>query len=138
MDPLLYLLAGLLLGVLCGGAVGWLWGTRRAPSLPANDDRLANELRQQVAQRESELNSLRDRSAQAEKAQAGAEARQAAAEKLLSEERDLNQSHADTNQTKANWFDLIATNMDPALTVEDQFTSADLTAMADVVGLKLG
>jgi hypothetical protein len=47
-----YLLIGLLVGGLQGLLVGWFWGRGRAA--PA-DDRQANELRQQLAQREVEL-----------------------------------------------------------------------------------
>lgn len=93
MDPLLYLLAGLAMGAVCGGIIGWLLGTRRTSATPAADDRLTEELRKQLLQRVAELASLRERIAQADKAQAGAEARQAAAESLLSEERELHQRH---------------------------------------------
>jgi len=91
MDPQFYLLAGLIAGAIVGGVIGWLLGTRRSGDAPVADDRLAGELRQQLVQREGELATLRERTAQADRAQATAEARQAAAEKLLAGERELHQ-----------------------------------------------
>ena len=51
----------LITAVLAGGLgllLGWLWGRGGRATVPA-DSRLEDELRQQVAQRESELNRLR-------------------------------------------------------------------------------
>ncbi|HAV64785.1 MAG TPA: DNA recombination protein RmuC, partial [Verrucomicrobiales bacterium] len=50
MNPMLYLGLGVLLGAVIGGLLGWLLKSRQ----PA-DDRLAAELRQQLAARESDL-----------------------------------------------------------------------------------
>ena len=34
MNPMLYLLAGLALGAVLGGLIGWLFGSRRSPAAP--------------------------------------------------------------------------------------------------------
>jgi DNA recombination protein RmuC len=86
MASLVYLLIGLALG----GVIGWLLRSLRQTAAPA-DARVENELRQQLAQRESELAHTRDQITQAKAAHASAEARQAAAEKLLAEQRDLHE-----------------------------------------------
>ena len=77
---LLALLAGIGLGIF----IGWLlWRGARS------DSRLENELRQQIGQRESELEKLRGQISDAGNARAAAEAKQGAAEKLLAEQREL-------------------------------------------------
>src|SRR5512146_2817527 len=74
------LLAGAGLGIF----IGWvLWRGR------SSDARLENELRQQIGQRESELQKLRGQVSESGNARAAAEARQAAAEKLLVEQKSL-------------------------------------------------
>ena len=74
----------LVLGLALGIFIGWLlWRGARA------DSRLENELRQQLGQREAELDKLRGQIAEAGNARAAAEARQGAAEKLLAEQRAL-------------------------------------------------
>lgn len=83
-----YLLIGLLVGGLLGLLVGWFWGRGRAA--PA-DDRLANELRQQLAQREVELTTARADATRELAARATAEARCQAAEQLLAEQRALHE-----------------------------------------------
>ncbi|HWQ92045.1 MAG TPA: DNA recombination protein RmuC, partial [Clostridia bacterium] len=96
-----YLLIGLITGGLLGLLIGWLWGRNRA--LPA-DDRLANELRQQLAQRESETNRLRTELTEATKAQATAQAQKSAADELLAQQRALHETmmaEARTAQEKA-------------------------------------
>ena len=81
----------LLIGLLVGAAVGFLWGLVQGRSrAPAPDERLANELRQQVARREEELGKLRAQMTGALQAQAEAQARAKAAEDLLA---DLKQLH---------------------------------------------
>src|SRR4051812_13155190 len=67
--------------------LGWFLGSRRAPI--ASDNRLEAELRQQVNQRETELNQVRDQLSGANSSRAAAEAKQNAAEKLLGEQRAL-------------------------------------------------
>ena len=57
MPPVAYLVIGLIAGAALGFLVGWLY--RRGQAV-APDDRLANELRQQLTQREGELAKLRD------------------------------------------------------------------------------
>jgi DNA recombination protein RmuC len=77
---LLALLAGVGLGIF----IGWLlWRGARS------DSRLESELRQQIGQRESELDKLRGQISEAGNARAAAEAKQGAAEKLLAEQRSL-------------------------------------------------
>lgn len=73
-------------GGLLGLLIGWLLGRGRA--LPA-DDRLANELRQQLGQRESDLAQLRGQLTETSNARAAAEASRAAAERLVAEQREL-------------------------------------------------
>ena len=80
---LIALLAGAGLGILIGRAI---W-RGRGPA--AADSRLENELRQQIGQRESDLEKLRGQISEAGNARAAAEAKQAAAEKLLTEQRAL-------------------------------------------------
>jgi DNA recombination protein RmuC len=77
---LLALLAGVALGIFIGRL---LWRGARS------DLRLENELRQQLGQREAELEKLRGQISDAGNARAAAEAKQGAAEKLLAEQREL-------------------------------------------------
>jgi DNA recombination protein RmuC len=86
------LFAGIALGLVLGGVIGWLMGSRRQPASALSDDRLTDELRQQVSQRETELNKVREQAIEAAKTRAGAEAKQAAAEKQLAEQRALHEA----------------------------------------------
>ncbi|HEY1662812.1 MAG TPA: DNA recombination protein RmuC [Verrucomicrobiae bacterium] len=80
IDLLIALLIGGVLGFFCG----WLkWSGKNT------DARLEMELRQQITQRESEVEKLRVQYSEAGNAHAAAEARQAAAEKLLAEQKSL-------------------------------------------------
>ena len=85
MNPLLYALLGLVLGFV----IGWLLRALRHPV--AADTRLENELRQQLAQRESELGQLRSQLTETGNARAAAEAKQAAAERLAADQRQLHE-----------------------------------------------
>jgi DNA recombination protein RmuC len=77
---LLALLAGVGLGIF----IGWLlWRGGRS------DARLESELRQQIGQREAELERLRGQVSETGNARAAAEAKQAAAEELLDAQREL-------------------------------------------------
>jgi DNA recombination protein RmuC len=74
------LLIALLIGGAAGFFAGWLkWAGKR----------LESELRQQIAQRESELEKSRGQVLEAGNARAAAEAKQAAAENLLAEQKTL-------------------------------------------------
>ncbi|HEY9508644.1 MAG TPA: DNA recombination protein RmuC [Verrucomicrobiae bacterium] len=83
-----YFLIGIAAGGLIGFLIGWLLGRNR-PSV--TDNRLENELRQQVGQRESELVQLRTQLSESNNARAAAEAQRSAAEKLISEQRALHE-----------------------------------------------
>ena len=90
MNSALYILLGLAIGGVLGGLIGWLLGQRRAAAAPP-DNRVENELRQQITQRETELKQTREELAQSQTARASAEAGQSAAEKLLTEQRQLHE-----------------------------------------------
>jgi DNA recombination protein RmuC len=81
-----------LIAALVGGAmgflIGWFKGRSRAP---APDNRLENELRQQIAQRETELTQTREQLSQSRTSLATAQANQAAAEKILAEQKLLHE-----------------------------------------------
>ena len=82
MTDLLQIALAALAGLALGGILGWLLRSLRpAPA----DTRLEAEVRQQLAQRESELAAIRAAAAQAAAAQAAAEASHVAAEKALTE-----------------------------------------------------
>ena len=81
----LYMLISLLCGAGLGFLVGWLLGRGRTT---APDDRLANELRQQLAQRESELAATREQLGREASARATADANCAAAKQLAAEQRE--------------------------------------------------
>lgn len=84
MEPLLYIVVGAVVGLV----IGWLAGSRKAAPAPA-DNRLEGELRQQLSQREAELNQLRGQQTQTSNALASAEAKHQAAERLLTEQKEL-------------------------------------------------
>ena len=69
--------------------IGWLFGSRKQNV--ATDTRLENELRQQLAQREADLNQTREQLSQAKASLAAAQANQAAAEKILAEQKQLHE-----------------------------------------------
>jgi DNA recombination protein RmuC len=85
MNSLPLFLIGMTVGALVGGLVGWLLAGRHAGAHPPNDA-LTDELRQQGAQRESELNELRTRYGQTIADLAAARANQAASERVLAEQ----------------------------------------------------
>src|SRR5215472_14493828 len=80
--------ADLLIAVIGGGAAGFFCGWLKWAG-KSSDARLENELRQQLAQRESELTQSRAQMMEAGNARAAAEAKQSAAEKLLAEQKIL-------------------------------------------------
>src|ERR1051325_10651945 len=88
MNPLVYLLIGLCLGM----AIRWLLAFRRS-SVNPQDARIENELREQLQERSSELSELRTRCADLTGAHATAQAKHAAAERLLQEERQSHEQH---------------------------------------------
>jgi DNA recombination protein RmuC len=71
-----------------GLVIGWLLGSRKQIVAPA-DNRLEEELRQQLKQRESELTQAREQLSQTKTSLATAQANQSAAEKILAEQREL-------------------------------------------------
>jgi len=77
-----------LVGAGLGFLFGWLYCRGRGV---APDDRLANELRQQLSQREGELTKLRAELTGASTARAAAEASRAAADKLLADQRAIHE-----------------------------------------------
>ena len=84
----------LALAFLVGGGLGWLIGTlmaRGKQSVAPSDQRLENELRQQLNQREGELTQLRGEATQIKTSLATAQANQSSAEKLLAEQRTLHE-----------------------------------------------
>ena len=78
----------LLIAVLAGGAAGFFCGWLKWAG-KNSDARLENELRQQLTQRESELEKSRAQMMEVGNARAAAEAKQSAAEKLLTEQKVL-------------------------------------------------
>jgi DNA recombination protein RmuC len=95
MNPMLYIGLGLVLGFV----IGWLLRALRRPATA--DTRVENELRQQLAQRESDLGQVRNQLAETGNARAAAEARQAAAEKMAAEQRQYHdQSLRDAKQAQ--------------------------------------
>src|ERR1043166_3313792 len=91
MNPLFFLLLGLVLGAVIGGLLAWVLALRR----PANvsDARIEAELRQQLQHRSAEVSELRLDVAKAATARATAEAKQSAGESLLEEQRQLHEKH---------------------------------------------
>jgi DNA recombination protein RmuC len=87
MPPGIQLLTAVLIGGGLGFLIGWLAGRARGGSGP--DARLETELRQQVAQRESEVTQLRSQLTDASNARSAAEASRVAAEKLVAEQGAL-------------------------------------------------
>jgi DNA recombination protein RmuC len=76
----------LAIAALIGFAVGWLIRSLRGGG---SDSRLEKELRQQIAQRETELTQLRGQLTETGNARAAAEASRVAAEKLTADQRAL-------------------------------------------------
>jgi DNA recombination protein RmuC len=84
--------AQLFLAFLIGSGLGWLIGTlmaRGKQTVAPSDQRLENELRQQLQQRASELSQLRSEAVSIKTSLATAEAQKTSAEKLLAEQRAL-------------------------------------------------
>ena len=97
------LLIVFVLGGLLGLLIGWLLARGKQTVAP-NDQRLENELRQQLTQREGELNQSRNELVGIKTSLATALANQASAEKLLTDQRALHEralAEARESQTKA-------------------------------------
>ncbi len=84
------LLARAAAGIGLGLFIGWLLGSRKQAAAPANS-RVENELRQQLAQRETDLAQTRGQLSQTNTSLATAQANQAAAEKFLAEQKQLHE-----------------------------------------------
>ncbi len=82
------LLIALFVGGCLGFLFGWLYGRGRVVASPP-DNRLENELRQQITSRETELTQLRVQLTETSNARAAAEAKFASSEKMLVEQRTL-------------------------------------------------
>ena len=83
----------LITAVVAGGLgllVGWLLVSRKQTVATA-DGRLENELRQQLAQRETDLGQTREQFSQTKTSLATAQANQATAEKVLAEQKQLHE-----------------------------------------------
>ena len=91
MSAMTNLLIGFALGGVLCFIIGWLFGARRRPASALPDDRLTDELRQQILQRDSQLTQVRSQVAEATNARATAEAKQSAAQNLLAEQRALHE-----------------------------------------------
>ena len=78
-----YLLIGFVAGGGLGLLIGWLIGSRKQTVAPS-DARLENELRQQLTQRDTDLNQSRKQLSQNETALATALANEDAAKKICS------------------------------------------------------
>jgi DNA recombination protein RmuC len=97
----------LFLSFIIGGGLGWLIGNlmaRGKQTVAPSDQRLENELRQQLNQRESELAESRTESVATKTALATAQANQASTDKLLAEQRSLHDralTEAKESQAKA-------------------------------------
>lgn len=89
MPPAFYIVITAIIAGGIGLLIGWLLGGRRAAA-PA-DGRLENELRQQLAQRETEISQAREQLTQTKTSLATAQANQAAAEKILAEQKQLHE-----------------------------------------------
>jgi len=90
MPYFVQLLVALALGAGAGFLIGWLLGARQpAPPAPNANAGLENELRQQLAQRETDLARSREQLAQSQTVLATAQANQAAAEKMLASQKEL-------------------------------------------------
>lgn len=98
--------AQLAIAFLLGGGIGWLIGTlmaRGKQTVAPSDQRLENELRQQLNQREGELSQLRGEGISIKTSLATAQANQASAEKLLAEQRALHdRALAEAKESQAN------------------------------------
>ena len=81
-----YIGIGFVIGSLLGIVIGWFYGRARASG---PDSRLEHELRQQVAQRETELVQVRGQLTEATSSRAAADASRVAAEKLVADQRAL-------------------------------------------------
>jgi len=99
--------AQLAIAFIIGGGLGWLIGylvARGKQTVAPSDERLENELRQQLNQRDGELTQLRSEAVSIKTSLATAQANQASAEKLLAEQRSLHDrtlTEAKESQAKA-------------------------------------
>lgn len=97
------LLLAFVVGAGFGWLIGWLKARGQQPVAPS-DQRLESELRQQLNQRDGELNKLRSEVVSAKTSLATAQANQAGAEKLLTDQRALHErtlAEAKESQAKA-------------------------------------
>ncbi len=94
---MLNLLVGLGIGVILGGVIGWLLAGRKSASTPAlstDSKLLIDELRNRVAQSQTELADTRAQVTEATTSRAKAEEQSKAANQLLETQRELNEKVA--------------------------------------------
>ncbi|HKX60787.1 MAG TPA: DNA recombination protein RmuC [Verrucomicrobiae bacterium] len=92
MNPALYILLGFALGSGVGFLIGWLLESRNRHSNRGQpDSRLEQELRQQLSQREADLDRLRQELTAAGQARITAESGRAAADTALRDQRSLHE-----------------------------------------------
>lgn len=84
-------LIAFVLGGLLGLLIGWLLGRGRVATALPPDNRLENELRQQLNERDAELKQSREELVGSKTSLATAQANQSSAEKLLAEQRALHE-----------------------------------------------
>jgi DNA recombination protein RmuC len=92
MSISLQITLGFAIGAGLGLLIGWLLGARRTSANPT-DARLENELRQQLAQRETDLKQSGDQLSQTKTALATAQANQAASERMLADQKQLHEQN---------------------------------------------
>lgn len=90
MPAIVYVAIGLVIGAILGWAIGFIKGRKSAPFVSA-DNRLEEDLKQRLAQREAELTEARKQVNQTCMALAKAEADREAAQKFLEDARALHE-----------------------------------------------
>jgi DNA recombination protein RmuC len=90
MPVSIQIVIALVVGAALGLFVGWLLGSRRSPTAPA-DSRLENELRLQLERREAEAKAATEQLSEARASLAAAQAGQVAADRMLADQKQLHE-----------------------------------------------